>query len=387
MNFGQLRQVINESVGGRVQTDVHEFFGPITESFGEFNIMLHEASLGIDTDSRMGNEILIEAVATGQGEEALAVINESVVSTVIDKVKAFFRKIVEYIKGIIAKIKVYISGMTTHTNKWYGKMKKPVEEAAKNREITKGFEWEGYEWDHSKIDAILDKANAVADVKFTAKDAGVLLDADFSIDTVDVDIKGLSGKYNTSVTKLNSKTKYGSYGSAGSDTSASNRSLEKAMDSYKDGIKSALGISGDLDKFKDTLATEARGSKEVKNLKGIDSKYTKMLEFIDKCSDKLSDISDSYDAVKTKYEKALSALEGDVFKDFDKVDGIDSDNSKRLDEVTSLLSSTLTKIKAAATYGQSKYNDLCSLQLSLTKECAQSYMKVLSRLATAKPAK
>lgn len=388
MNFGTLRAAINESVGSRVNTDVHEFFGPITESFAEFNIMLHESAFEIDTDMRMGNEILIEAVGSGQGEDALVLINESVVSTVIDKIKAFFRKIVEYIKGIISKIKLYVKGLTNQTNKFYSAMKKPVEEAAKNKDITKNFTWEGYEYDLSKMDGILARANAVAGVEFVAKDSGILLDTTFSVDNVDNCVKSLSGKYNNAVSKLNDKNKSGmAVVSAGNDSSASSRSLEKAMESYKDGIKSALGVSGDLDKFKDTIAAEVRGSKEPKSMKGIDSKYTKMLEFIDKCSDKLSDVSDSYDAVKAKYEKALSALEGDIFKDFEKVDGIDPDNSKKLDELTSLLNATLTKVKAAATYGQSKYNDLCSLQLSLTKECAYSYMKVLRRLASAKPSK
>ncbi len=386
MNFFKLREVMNESTSLAVNCDTHEFFGGISESFCEFNLMMNESCLAIDTDVRMGNEILIEAVMNCSGENTLSLINEGVFGSVIDKIKAFFRKIIEYIKGIINKIKLFINGMSRKTNIWHGKMKKAVEDAARNKDITRNFEWMGYDWNHGEIDNIKTKADDAATVAYVVKGSGrFTLNA--SVEDIDKAVNTLGAFHRGVYEKINNASDDNTYSSFDTKESDYKVRTEKALETYKDDVKAKLGITGDATKYKEAISNLCRGGKEAKPLKGIDSKYSKMLSFIADCTDSLGKIRDSYDTLQKKYENGLSTLEGPVFKDIETAKDITDDHRKRLNAATSHLSDILTQFKAAITYGQGVYNDLCSLQLSLTKECALEYMKVLTKLAMAKPSK
>ncbi len=392
MNFFKLREVMNEAVTVNVNCDTHEFFGGISESFCEFNLMMNESSLAIDTDIRMGNEILIEAVMSGSGQETLSLINESVFGSVIDKIKAFFRKIVEYIKGIINKIKLFINGMGTKTTSWHGKMKKAVEDAARNKDITRNFEWMGYDWNHGEIDNIKTKADAVAAIYIEVEEGGKKRKISI-IDCKDYIVEGTQ-EMNHLIDLLNTTTAIDDSDSknealleddnGGFDTDAE---MKKKLESYKDDVKAKLEISGDRDKYKEAISNLCRGGKETKPLKGIDSKYSKMLSFIADCTDNLGKIRDSYDTLKKKYENILSFLETEHHKDFDFVKDVPEKNRKVLNLLTSAYSKYITLVKDVVTYGQGVYNNLCALQLSLTQECAREYMKVLTKLAMSKPSK
>lgn len=387
MNFYGLRVAINESVSTRIDCDTHEFFGGISESFNEFNSMISESTLAIDTDVRVGNEILVEAVTMGASEEHCDLINEGVVKNVIARIKQFFRNILEYIKGIINKIKTYAQGMTKNTDKWYKQMKEAVETAAKNRDITKGFEWEGFEWNDSEAEGILDKAKAVAG-KFISV-GHVSQEKTVSIDTIDKYLKDITGSFKDSVKELNVKGEVGNVSSDNADEyeKTSSEKTKKALENYKESVKKAMGISGKVDNYKEEISAKVRGSKAAKSLKGIDSKYSKMLQYIKESSDKLSSVSDAYDDIKDKYEKALSAIEDSGLEDVEYVDGIGDKERKILETNRAVFTENLNSVKSAIGYGQGVYNSLCSLQLSLVQERSREYMRTLNRLANAKPKK
>jgi len=392
MNFNILRKTINEAATCKVETGIHEFFGGITESCNEFNLMMNESCGELDCDIRVGNEILVEAATSGATETQCRVINESIFGNVIDKIKEFFKKIVEYIKGIINKIKLYAAGLSTNTDKWYNKMKEAVKTAATNKDITKSFEWEGYNWNEAEITGIKDLAEKVADIKasFGIMAVGVSEKSKIGISDVDSHMKETIAAYEKAVKEFNTttKTESGAVAAMSKNKDALNKEIEKAVADYKDAVKAAIGLTGNMDGYKGAITDKVHGSKTVRPLKGIDGKYSGMLTYIEKCSDTLSDVADAYEKTKDVYQKALDYLESESSAaDFTEVDNIDKDNREALDAAKEVFSKVISTTKTVITYGQGIYNGLCSLQLSLTKDCAQSYMKVLTKLALAKPSK
>jgi len=93
-------------------------------------------------------DMLMESVATGSSN--FDALNENVFNTIIEKVKKFFKKIVEFVKGIIVKLKAFFYKMTNNTEKWIDLMEDKITDAV-NRSGSDKFKYSMYEYDENWI--------------------------------------------------------------------------------------------------------------------------------------------------------------------------------------------------------------------------------------------
>ncbi len=115
--------------------------------FDNFNLMMSESCLDIETCNRQGNEILLEAVVNGCSDEVLGIINEGVVGTVIEKIRTLIKAIYNFIKGLIDKMNLFADSMTNNINKWLKKVAPTALEKSKEAKYISKLSTEGYYYD------------------------------------------------------------------------------------------------------------------------------------------------------------------------------------------------------------------------------------------------
>lgn len=124
--------------------DAYEFIGSIEESTAEFNYVLMTESIDLTSTLNTLDEIMVEAAVNG-GRERVRMISEGVFANFAEKIKKFFKKLIELVKGIIAKLKEFFYTLTKNTNKWMSLMEAKVKEAA-NRSGVGSVTHEMYKW-------------------------------------------------------------------------------------------------------------------------------------------------------------------------------------------------------------------------------------------------
>lgn len=395
-----------------IKDDTNESFEFYT--FENFDILLNESYLDIEVTNRLGREILFESI--GCSEEVLAIINEGVIGTVLEKVSSFIKAIIGFIRGLIGKINLFADSMSNNIGKWLNKVAPTALEKSKNAKYMASLNGEGYYWDEAYISTgLISLLGKIMDYSIGVEELKVSSNGE--VETVSGEMSSSPKK---SAEKIKTKTsiikQLFSFEKKVSDKIKTEESAKKDPKSTKEGdpnnkeekgkefsvevpevkeekstgttdIKdSSTGYKAAIEKFlKDNFDSDKAGYKGVmikKAHKGqVDhitiKKYSSSMisghiEFIKKSADLVKSITERYTTLLNEYTDLEASL-----VQIDRGQGSSAELSKYQNIIMGEIKSNIAFVKEATSIN----NTIANTNISLVEDCTKQYMRICNKLA------
>lgn len=349
--------------------DAYEFIGSIEESTAEFNYVLMTESIDLTATLNTLDEIMVEAAVNG-GRERVRMISEGVFANFAEKIKKFFKKLIELVKGIIAKLKEFFYTLTKNTNKWMSLMEAKVKEAA-NRSGANTITHEMYKWSipyvtkgmsEGVIGLLKNMDEGMSkwfDTKFA--DAG-MTDERFAPDLTK---NGISKEHTKALTNIREKAK---------------------TEMVKTAAK-CLGVSGGtMDAIWTAVSKKAKGGSEKVSVKfmtegGLGA--SNMLDAISNSSDTINTLTEAYNTHLSELQEISSSISETLDDTLSDIKGDDDDTLRLQNAVREMFGLAQDKI--------SMLEGMCTtargLNTEYVKAMTSDFMHALNKLAAYKEPK
>jgi len=357
---------------------------------------------------------LLESVSGGINDYEFGALAEASLDTIIDKVKNFFGRIVEFLKGIIEKLKAFFHKMTNNTEKWVNLMEDKVN-AAYNRAGSDKFKFEMFDYNESYI---ISGMRTCISAMTNAWNTDEQL-KDLRAGAAEKDIKeaftmrrtNATSSYTGENNRYNKKDENGnevkdSSGNAIADgashdespqttkfveeinqkTEAARAESEKFRDAKKETLAGFFKVSagGDEKSIWTEVTRKARGDATEKRLREIKPMVSRMLNAIKSNSKTITDIKKVYDdhyAIINRVHTSINNVGQSL-----NIKNESQIPPKVIAALTTYVSVTYTDVIDRVTFYERATNTAKDLNVNLLKEMTQTYMGALNRFAGVKAA-
>lgn len=337
------------------------------------------------------DEILAEAAMSGSSN--IYRLNESVFSTIKEKVVNFFKKLIEKIKGLITALKAFLYKLRGKVDSWLNTMESQIGKI-KDKKGYEKVEMEMNQWDIDYIttnsgSSMIGGVAALADTWKTEVDTKVSSEGEASVEVfktfkktqqTNASNSGFSneGRSDTAVKSARDKLD--------KDTKALSRSTEDYADKVAAGkVQTAFGLAGvnvsDKTAFETGLRRKAHKGKEGKSsykITSINGGIDGMKNALSKSTQAISDLQDAYE----KHLKGLVDFENKLEsegKDID-IDNSDKYPSEYISSITDYVKAQYNYYMKVTTVYEGYMNATKGLNTQLIQEMDKEFMNALTKL-------
>ena len=346
-------------------TDTYEFIGNIEESTAEFNYNLMTEAVDMTLTLNTLDEIMVEAAVNG-GRDRVRMISEGVFANFAEKVKKFFKKIIELVKGIIAKLKEFFYTLTRNTSKWMSHMESKVKEAA-NRSGANTLTHEMYKWNIQFVTK--EMCSGITTILQKTEVSELIKTAEAKSNSY---IRGSSDYEETSKEELRAIT----------------RDHDKLKAKNHEFVGKAFGLKGsNMDAIWNGIAKKAKGGSEKVTVKFMTESglgVSNMLDAINNSTDVINDLTTAYNEHLSDLEDMNKEVTDKIEELVDKANG---DNNEQKTRDQDMIRTTFGAIQDSLTFMEGVCNTARGHNVEYAKAMASDFMHALNKLAAYKEPK